>query len=76
MQFNASFFQKLNPVRDRLIWRVLLDNQSTDSVFGNENLVRNVRKSPRNLKLHTNAGVLCATKIADLPGYGTVWFDE
>jgi hypothetical protein len=54
----------------------LLDNRSTLSVFGNLNMVKNMRESKTTLELATNAGTKTTTQIADVPGFGTVWYDE
>jgi hypothetical protein len=54
----------------------LLDNGSTLSLFGNPNMVTNIRESKTTLELVTNAGTKTTKQIADVPGYGTVWYDE
>jgi hypothetical protein len=41
----------------------LLDNGSTLSLFGNPDMV-------------TNAGTKTTKQVADIPGFGTVWYDE
>jgi hypothetical protein len=55
---------------------ILLDSQSTHSTFCVRRLVRNICEAPRPLKMVTNAGTIVYTKQADLPDYGTVWFNE
>jgi hypothetical protein len=54
---------------------IFLDSQSTQSTFYVRRLVRNIREAPRPLKMVTNAGTIVYTKQADLPHYGTVWFN-
>lgn len=66
-QFNA------NQMRD---W-ILLDNQSSVSVFCNRHLVENIRNSNEgDMHLSTNGGILVTNQKADLPQWGEVWFNE
>jgi hypothetical protein len=53
-----------------------LDNGLTLSLFGNPNLVTNIRESKTILELATNAGTRTTKKIANVPGYGMVWYDK
>jgi hypothetical protein len=46
------------------------------SFFGNPKMVTNIRESKTTLELVTNAGTRTTKKIADIPGYGTVWYDK
>jgi hypothetical protein len=39
-------------------------------------MVTSIRESKTTLELATNAGTRTTKKIADVPGYGTVWYDE
>jgi hypothetical protein len=55
---------------------ILLDNQSSISVFCNRDMVQNIRKSEFVMELATNGGVLKIRQRADLPGWGEVWFHE
>jgi hypothetical protein len=55
---------------------ILLDNGSTLSLFDNQKMVTNIRESKTALELATNAGTRTSKKIADVPGYGTVWYDK
>jgi hypothetical protein len=49
----------------------------TLSLFGNLNMVTNIsRESKTTLELATNAGTKMTKQIADVPGYGTVCYDE
>jgi hypothetical protein len=55
---------------------ILLDNRSMLSLFGNPKMVTSIRESKTALALATNAGTRTTKKIADVPGYGTVWYDK
>jgi hypothetical protein len=56
--------------------RILLDDRSMLSLLGNPEMVTNIRESKTTLELATNAGTRTPKKIANVPGYGTVWYDE
>jgi hypothetical protein len=55
---------------------ILLDNGSKLSLFGNPKMVINIRESKTTLELATTAGTRTTKKIADIPGYSTVWYDK
>jgi hypothetical protein len=46
------------------------------SLFGNPNMVTNIRESKTTLELATNAGTKTTKQVADAPGFGTVWYDK
>ena len=54
---------------------ILLDTGSTFSVFKNHQMVLNIRESRRTLKAYTNGGRQDSNRVADLPGFFTVWFN-
>jgi hypothetical protein len=39
-------------------------------------MVTNIRESKTTLELATNAGTRTTKKIANVPGYGMVWYDK
>ena len=53
---------------------ILLDNQSTVDVFTSRHLLKNIRRSKKDLFIHCTTGVAKTNLIGDLPGYGTVWY--
>eukprot|EP00957_Ditylum_brightwellii_P175483 13360398-Ditylum_brightwellii.AAC.1 len=55
---------------------ILLDSNSTDTVFCNEKYVSNVRRHNRSSSLTTNAGVLTCDRICDVSYLGTHWFNK
>jgi hypothetical protein len=55
---------------------ILLENGSTLSLFGNPNMVTDIRESKTTLELATNAGTKMTIQVAEVPGFGTVWYDE
>ena len=53
---------------------ILLDSQSTVSIFSNRRLLRNIRKANGWMHIHCNAGITRTNLVGDLCGYGTVWY--
>jgi hypothetical protein len=54
---------------------ILLDSQSTVSVFKNPKLLSNVRPSSSTLRVHTNGGTQLSTQLGTVTDFGDVWFD-
>ena len=55
---------------------ILLDSQSTISVFKNASMLTNIRKSGRVLRAITNGGHQDSTLVGDFPNLGEVWFNR
>ena len=53
---------------------ILLDSQSTVSIFSNRRLLRNIRKANGWMHIHCNAGITRTNLVGDLRGYGTIWY--
>ena len=55
---------------------ILLDSGSTLSIFGNPDLVQDIRTSSTMLEMATNGGTTLSNKVAQVPGFGQVWYNE
>jgi hypothetical protein len=68
LYLTACFFQQ-EILRDI----ILLNNQSSVSIFCNSNLVNNIRLVSDTLDLSMNGGILRTYYKADVPNFGEVW---
>jgi hypothetical protein len=76
---NEMLFKQSRGKLDGLDLRqvILLDNQSTMSLFCNKRLVTNIRESDEPLTLQSNGGSMIVTKIADIgDNQPPVWFSS
>jgi hypothetical protein len=55
---------------------ILLDSQSTVSVFNNARLLSNIRPSPRKLRVLTNGGTQTSTQMGTVTNFGDIWYNE
>ena len=55
---------------------IMLDSQSTISVFNNKNMLHNIRRSPHVLRAITNGGFQDSNMVRDFPNLGEVWYNE
>ena len=55
---------------------ILLDSQSTISVFNNMNMLHNIRRSPYVLRAITNGGFQDSNMVGDFPNLGEVWYND
>ena len=55
---------------------VLLDSDSTNTIFCNREYVKNIRKTKTPLEIQTNGGTLTVTQTCKIPFLGTHWFDK
>ena len=53
---------------------ILLDNQATADIFGNADLLADIRPTTRSLYIHGITGVCHCNMEGYLPGYGWVWY--
>jgi hypothetical protein len=55
---------------------ILLDSQSTVSVFKNPRYLSNIRISDSTLRVHTNGGTQFSSQVGTLKNFGEVWFNR
>jgi hypothetical protein len=57
-------------------WSILLDSQSTISVFNNEALLSNIRSTPQVVRAFTNGGYQDSHMVGDFPNFGPVYYNK
>ena len=55
---------------------ILLDSGSKLSIFANPDLVQDIKTSTTMLEMATNGGTTMSNKVAQVPGFGQVWYNE
>ncbi len=70
--FSCSQYRVMTHIPDA--W-ILLDSQSTESIFKNKNLLTNIRDSESKLTLTTNGGQITSTQLGNLQYIGPVWYN-
>jgi len=57
---------------------ILLDSESTVSIFSNGKYLKNIRHcgTAKGLRIYSNGGSQDTHMIGDLPGFGTVWYNK
>lgn len=63
-----------HPTRIPTTW-ILLDSQSTVSVFKDKRFLSDIRSSPQPLTVYTNGGTQVSTLVGDLNNFGPVWYN-
>ena len=54
---------------------VLFDSQLTVLVFKNPNFLTNIRRSNRQLKVHTNGGTQISSLVGESKNFGAAWYN-
>lgn len=54
---------------------ILLDSQSSISVFNNPHMLTDIRVSPQHIVVKTNGGIQTSTLIGNLKNLGQVWYN-
>ena len=74
LHYNLSNCMKNNEEELRNL--VLLDSDSTNTIFCNEEYVENIQEAMKPLEIHTNGGTLTVTQTCEIPHLGKHWFNK
>jgi hypothetical protein len=74
IEHNQSDFQFPPAPRSSDSW-ILLDSQSTVSVFKNRRLLSDIRGAKHKLRVYTNGGIQINSEIGTVRNFGDVWFN-
>ena len=72
----VCLMDKMKDISSKMKDDIILNNGSTLSIFANPELVEGIRKSKSTLEMATNAGMRLTNQEANVPGFGTIWYDE
>ena len=74
----VCLMDKQKDISNKMKDDIILDNGSTltVSIFATPELVEEIRKSKSTLEMATNTGTRLTNQEADVPGFGTIWYDE
>jgi hypothetical protein len=75
--FTAYMMRRVICLPAALVGEILLDNQSQEHIFGNENMITDIRDAPNPVTFEGIGGQMVVNKIATFPPLGVVvYFDE
>ena len=72
----VCLIDKKKGISSKMKHGIILDNGSTLSIFASLELGEGIRKSKSSLDMATNAGTRLTNQEANVPGFGTIWYDE
>ena len=75
-RMQVCLMDKKKDISSKMKDDIILDSRSTLSIFANPELVEGIQKSKSTLEIATNARTWLTSREANVPGFGTVWYDE